>query len=66
MLKDMAFFSGELKTVTGEIVCVAETNMSINEREVYEFHYDYVLDDKLYSGASDGFYGDYKDNAKVR
>ncbi len=64
-LRNLAFFSGKLKETKGTVYSVIETNYSINDRRVYDFMYEYVVDKKHLSGSSDGFLNDYKKGSKI-
>lgn len=45
-------FSGELETAQGTIVSSQETNVSLNETDVFEYHYCFEADGKEFSGTS--------------
>lgn len=65
LVTDTAFFSGELQSTSGKIVNSYETNLTINKRRVYEFKYNYKVDNQRYSGFEDGYLNDFKVGQKV-
>lgn len=64
-LHNLAFFNGALMETTGVVLNVAETNVSINDRTVYEYHYSYAVNDVEYEGANKGFGGVYDKGDEV-
>jgi hypothetical protein len=60
-LHDLAFFSGELQTATGRVTDVRKTRLEINDNRVYEYLYIFKAEGHSYSGASDGYFGRYRE-----
>jgi hypothetical protein len=64
-LYDLAFFRGELSIADGKVSAIVETNVSINDSEVYEYQYTYDVDNASYAGKTKAFGGEYVENDSV-
>ena len=60
-LHDLAFFSGDLQTATGQITDVRQTRLEINDSRVYEYLYVFEAEGRRYSGTSDGYSARYRE-----
>jgi hypothetical protein len=58
-LHDLVFFSGDLAVADARITDVVETNVTIDERRVYEYQYAYRVDDIALDGATQAMEGKY-------
>jgi hypothetical protein len=58
-LHDLAFFSGELQTASGQITDVQKTRLEIYDNRVYRYFYHFEAGGRDYSGRSDGYSGRY-------
>jgi len=59
-LHNLVFFSGELASAEATVTEIAETNVEINDREVYRYVYSYEVEGRTYTGATKGFGGRYQ------
>lgn len=64
-LYNTAFFSGELTVTKGTVTSVVETNVAINEKQVYAYNYSYTVDGESYTGNTRAFGGRFQVNNTV-
>ncbi|MEM7029862.1 MAG: DUF3592 domain-containing protein [Chloroflexota bacterium] len=58
-LYSLVYFSGELNLVEGIVLDVVETSVTVDEARIYEYQYQYVVNDRQYEGATRSYYGEY-------
>ena len=60
-LHELAFFSGELQTSSGQITAVRKTRLEINDNRVYEYLYAFEAGGRSYRGSTDGYSSRYRE-----
>ena len=62
---DSLYFIGNTSETTGQVIYITETNIEINDEDLYKIEYNYYVGKKLYSDKNYGTWFDLEEGDKV-